>query len=366
LKSNPTQLTDSTIIRSDFVKLLNSNSSVISISDLFPGMTRRPEEAYFSPMTAGPIQNNGEVVSPDPNTEQELVPFGFAPIAMTIRVPVALQRLSNRLTEFEHGTQKIEQFHIVYDGNIVTYAAEIDPDLPTSDMLFADVRDSFKALISSQFRTHEIPPHVTHSRIMVGPPSARPSADSSLVFLPWKSEFSAQSILRSIYSDLDLELPYLVTDNAIELSETKRKIIVSQASLTKSLGRYMSTQWYSVRTRRATLTGMRKGTVELLELLSQYDEQYAAVRKGKRDLQNMMRQDRLFGQIARAESWLDEIDDEPINTETMIHVLEHVRAEAETSLTSSFTYKAGLVGAIAGAIATILISYLVSNGYLRL
>lgn len=318
-------------LREELVRHLNSLGDIKSVTDL--------------------VASRGGV---------QVVTAGFSPILLEIRLPISLQK-EGLLWQSIIPAQKVETFHVVYDGLLVIYAAEIDLSLPFTEIMFLDLRENLAELIGSHFRPESVAPNIG-GRLLLGEIKFQSLAQAKgAVFLPITSKIEPADALRRVYGMLHMGLWEFYQNCRMvrKVQETEGRVRRGELDLLANLEYYLSSKWHNFRLRRRLQYTLESGVNGIFQLISKYFDYYNVVKVGRNIIEEDAARNSLLREFLDNVRWLSYASVEPLNIDQVMRVLDHVKSEAESFRTSSIAVISALIGGVIGAILTMVVELFV-------
>ncbi len=282
----------------------------------------------------------------------------FDPVLITVRLPHTLQKISKRY-QLEQ-SQKIESFRVIFDGNMVVYAAEVDPKQPFFSWVFADLRDRLVELLGPEHGPKLVAPNTT-TTILLSHSTTKETALADMYFWEVPKGTDWRSALTWLYLGFKPTLGVLFWGSKLRLDaiRTGRKVEIKESALLRTLGLLIGTHWYSLRTRGRLLETLRRDEVETLSLLSKYLDIKRQTKYCIQVIRYAMSRDELLRGFMEHQTWESDVtEDVPTGTVSVTRTIEHVRSESQALQGVSGNYLAALIGVAAGGIVTLILTEL--------
>ncbi len=284
---------------------------------------------------------------------------GFQPIFLSCSIAASSRESTTLIQALFPHAQEIQKFSLAYDGRVVMYATEIDVDAPYSTWSLIEARQKFDEIIRD-LDPVSIPPNLANGAIMATDSKDQlATKEEGLLFMTLRPEDSVTDILRRVYVLFHLELWtfYEACKWKTKADEMIRSVDESQRNLLDLLGDYLATEWSAIYTRFNMLGELHRREVVVLRNITQFLE-YRDLAKYSQDyVKRLIERSTPFEKIMDSSRWVDYTQVEAFDLEHVTRILEHVRSEAQTYLTSWSTYLAALGGAVIGTLLTLALTH---------
>jgi len=318
-------------IRSKLIKKLTLTPDVTGVSDLFD------QETY---------------------DEMKVSHTGFPPIIWSLKLPQPLHEWEQAFRK-AIPTQDVNEYQIVYDGRVITYAQQVDLSLPFSPFSFVDVRTRILEILQAEFQPEVTPPNVAEGFLIAPSQYETKFASFPVLFLPSIDNLTVKDTLARVYSFVNSDLCVFYETCRVrgEVQKTKFSIETSQHAALKQLHDFLSSSWYDFRKRRRILNAIHRSVIDVLEMVSQYFELNASMKDGQSAIRDLMDSHIQFKNLMKQLGWLEYADEPTLEMENVTHIAEHISSEVQTFISTASNYRSALIGAVVGALATLATSY---------
>jgi len=319
-------------VRSRIAKKLNSTPDITSVDELFD------EDSY---------------------EKRKISHSGFPPLVFTLKIPSPMQKWGN---EWKRSipSQRLDTFRISFDGCLIVYTAKVDLSLPFDNSVFVDVRERVNEILNDEFKPESIAPNVGHGFIIAPQEYESKLKSDPIVFLEAIEKVPSDDTLRAVYDlvNTDLSVFYVTCIMANRVEEAEFDIEETQHNALKLLRTYLSLGWLHPMSRKRILSEINKNTIDVLEKISEYLVLNDSMKVGQSAIRERMETKPLIKRLLEGMSWEEHANTAPLQLDSVTRVVEHVRSEVQTFIASSANYRSALVGGIAGALATLVVTYL--------
>lgn len=288
------------------------------------------------------------------STQKELREW-LNPVIVSASLTPSSRKSTEIVDAYQSGSQEIEKFSVVYDGRIVLYAAELDLRRPYNKWSLLDARDLFFEMMKD-LHPVIIPPTLAEGVILV---SENRTAKWDELNLPLRPDDTVKGILRRVYSQYHYELGtfYETCRIRTKAKDSSNLAERNRRNLLDLLGNYLDVGWAEIYTRYSMLSDMHRRGVALLKNISDFLEYRDSANDSEESLKQLIDRDKRFKKLMEIAHWSHYTHVESLDIEHAMRILEHVRSEAQSYLTSWSTYLAGLGGAVIGTVLTLILTH---------
>ncbi len=284
----------------------------------------------------------------------------FNPIVFTLRLPSALQ-LSKRIKWIsEIFTFKSEEFQVIYDGKLLMISAPCS--LEERPMGIIDARDRFIDMLKPITSPRRIAPCVTHNCFVITS-SEGTKPESKDVYVQVAKEAPIAEVSKELYLAIGYSMKTFYGTCRISEDiekELKNKFVENQESLFKNLKDLEKYRWNNFFQRKKAIGNVKKHIIQMLEMLAKYPSRMQELRESIEFVRREMKEDALFREFMEKTDWLEYADTKQVDTETITKIIDYAHREMETHKLTASETRAAMMGGLAGASATLLLTYLLS------
>lgn len=283
----------------------------------------------------------------------------FNPIIFDFRLPSSLQSSRKIKWISEIWTFETEEYQIIFDGRLLMIAAPCSlQERPTG---IIDVRDKFIELLKP-LSPKRIVPCVTHHAFVLTTSKVPTDRESKDVYIQIGSRVPLTDVIRDLYLTINVELDmfYYTCELRREIDYLKDVLVEAEESLFKALKDLEICRWWNILKKRQNLKRIKAYIIKILEKLAEYPTLMRRLQNNIKDLKRMMQEVEIFKVFMESNNWLEYTMTEPLETEAFTQAIEYAHREIEVHQVTTSEMKAALIGGLAGASATLLLSYFLS------
>lgn len=294
----------------------------------------------------------------DPPTIIEI--GAFNPIILDFKLPSELQLSRRSKIISGYHTFYVEQFKVIYDGELLMIAAPCSlKERPTGVF---DVRDRFIRMLESVTEPKLIPPCLTHHAFILTTSkiSEKEIEKYKDVYIVVKD--SIMDAIRDLYLGIKVKMSifYSACTTKIKIEDLKDEVVKIEKSLLEDLRELEICKWTNFLKKRHLL---RKIKMHIMNILARLSEYSSLIQEHQRNIWNViecMGGNLIFRNFMENNNWLEYVEAEPLNVEDLIRIIEYAHREMEVHQITTSELKAALVGGLAGASATLILSYILN------
>lgn len=287
-----------------------------------------------------------------------LLVFGkFSPIIFNFRLPLSLQSSRRIRLIAEESSYEVEEFKIVYDGQLLMIVAPCSLQERPSGVI--DIRDRFVDILKNITSPRMIPPCLTHHAFVLTTSKGK-KPETGDVYLQVKEGTSLINMLRALYLTISYPMSafYDTCETSDKIEEIKNALAETQQNLFRGLRDLETCRWNDFLKRRQVMGRIKTCMLQILEKMSEYPSLMRELQKMIAHVRNLMQEKRIFREFMEKNNWLEYADTDPLDTETLTRTVEYAHIEMETHKITTSETKAALIGGIVGTGLTLLLSYL--------
>jgi len=276
---------------------------------------------------------------------------GILPITGILHLPKRLQR------DIVGNYPRTEEFCFAYDGVILLIGAISSEAKHMGG--FPAARDQIKGLFDKAVPTKMVPPSVTRSSFLIF------NGGKSIEKITKRSTKLTLSTTRSIKEALELihrlshgELSkfYTLCDLASEVEESASAINRDGTGLILNLKAMFALKFYNVLQRRKRSTEILGLIASLLDSMSFHDRLNSELERETLKLESDLESDDRLKEFMNKTDWEDFASSDVELSDTTLSIIEFAKDEMQRSSLVSSTLWAGVVGAIAGSVLTLVLT----------
>jgi hypothetical protein len=276
----------------------------------------------------------------------------FNPVMFAVNKPARFQYVSYPAVE-----EISEIFYAVYDGELLILCSECSEG--RSVVGFTKVGDQVAKLISRAIeRSETIPPCITHRSLFIVNGEANNENESSEVQVVISEAPTVTDALRLFYAtQIDfLWKFYGVAQSAFEARKISIEMRTYQRSILELVERFVNTSDYNIPAKRKLRKEIKLAITRVLRGMAEYSTLQASVSRQMDGLREISEGNNVrMGILERTIVWKEYVEAN-FDFEPILSVIEHARSEMDSYGVSSSSLWAAIIGAIVGAIVTLIAS----------
>ena len=285
----------------------------------------------------------------------------FEPILFRLSIPRSLQTTVRY--PFDANAFMIQEFAIVYDGEVLTIAALCPVNKQPEIVSFAAARDWVEALLKGICDFTTCAPCVTHEAVVFISNKASAPQETRDVYVPLPSNSQILSIFRVLYLEfcLDLHSFYYACGVCDDTDASVLEIRRAQGLLIQNGKAFIETRWHQIFRKRRITRELRVNCIGILETICKYLDLRQTLLESVSSVRDLMRQNAILRRFMKAVNLKEYTSSEEADVNSILSVVEHIRGELETYSVSSSQIVSALLGGVIGSALTIGLSYFLSS-----